>query len=1195
MHCNVPEARHLRIKKIEISGFKSFCDRTVLVFSEPITAIVGPNGCGKSNVVDAIRWTMGEQSAKHLRGKEMQDVIFAGSDSRGPMSMAEVSLTFENDGRVPIEYLNYSEITVTRRLYRDGTSEYLLNKIPVRLRDVVDLFLGTGIGTKAYSIIEQGRIGLIVSSKPEDRRLLIEEAAGITKYKLKKKAAERKMDATRQNLLRVTDILGEIDKQLGSLRRQAQKAERYKKYKAEMKDIELWGASHRWLGLVAEDKVAGQLAAELEEKRGAEQLELGRRETEIEATRVQAMDEERRLGTLQERLYGIDSRVKLTENEIDFQTREADDLETRGHAARGEIDELQRRAGELETELTTARDNAGRLDEEATRLADELAAADEVYRGTREELARVQREVDGHKQAIAQADAQIAGSTEAQAALGKRLGDLSHRLSRLAGEDQTAQTRLEELSAESQALFKKLNQLRQTKLELGSQKEQHEQRLAHLKEQVARSEMELETLRTELHRRKSRHTSLAEIQERYEGFQRGVRAIMQSEKREHGVRALVADIVQAPAEYEAAVEAVLGDRLGSIIVESHDVGVEAIDYLKQRSEGRGTFIPIEVRDGAVPLTDCVPQGTQPLLELIGYDRSYDRVATYLFGDVVVVDDLNHALALWKEGARCTFVTRDGEVVDPHGVVTGGSRESAAGVLSQKRELRELEEIIARIEVDYQEVLSRHVTTKAEITALSRALEAVTKDSHHGEIEILSSEKDLGRFQGDIERLRSRRDAILSETTELETQKAAAERDTAQHHELLARARETHDLATTALLGLKDSAENLLAMVDQAASRVTDVKVKAAQAREQQSAAHQALARLESVLADVGARRDKLARSIEEGAARVAELRAKVETQRGELQTLVAESQSVGTELQEGRKAYEARLTSLQNAEIELKHLRQQHEITVGELHDQQTRLHDLRQARTHLEESMMERYQVELGRECGDYHLRPPIGEAEDARLKELRSLIERMGEINLMAIEECAELEQRFTFLSGQKADLENALGQLEDAIARINKASKSRFQETFDAVNAKFQEVFPRLFHGGRAHLGLTQADDILEAGVEIIAQPPGKKMVTVELMSGGEKALTAVALIFAIFLIKPSPFCLLDEVDAPLDEANVIRYNEMIREMTDRSQFIVITHNKRTMEIADHLYGVTMEEPGISKIVSVNLSKAGSKQAA
>src|SRR5262249_47439639 len=328
--------------------------------------------------------------------------------------------------------------------------------------------------------------------------------------------------------------------------------------------------------------------------------------------------------------------------------------------------------------LSEALENAGRLDEEATRLADELHAADEVYRGTRQELARVQQEVDGHKQDIAQADAQIARSTEASAALAKRSEDLSQRLSRLAGEDQVAATKLEELSAASHALFKKLNQLKQTKLELGSQKEQHEARLLQLKEQVARSEMELETLRTELHRRKSRHTSLSEIQERYEGFQRGVRAIMQSEKRDR-VRGLVVDIVQAPAEYEAAVEAVLGERLGSIIVEAHDAGVEAVDYLKQRSEGRGTVIPVGVRDTFVPLTDCVPAGTRPLLELVGYDRRYDRVATYLFGDVVLVEDLNHALDLWKGGAQCTFVTRDGEVVDPHGVVTGGSRESGAGV------------------------------------------------------------------------------------------------------------------------------------------------------------------------------------------------------------------------------------------------------------------------------------------------------------------------------------------------------------------------------------------------------------------------------------------------------------------------------------------------------------------------------------
>src|SRR5262249_55580187 len=343
MWCNAPQpspsgqkGAGLRIKKIELSGFKSFCDRTILGFSEPVTAIVGPNGCGKANLVDAIRWCMGEQSAKHLRGKEMQDVIFAGSDSRGPMGMAEVALTFQNDGRVPIEYLSYAEITITRRLFRDGQSEYLINKVPVRLRDVIDLFLGTGVGTKAYSIIEQGRIGLIVSSKPEDRRLLVEEAAGITKYKLKKKAAERKMEATRQNLLRVSDILGEIEKQLGSLRRQAQKAERYKKYKSEMKDIELWGASHRWLALCAQGKVAQAAAAELSERRQTCATELARQEAEIEAARLAAQEEERRLAGAQERLYEVDGKIRLSESEVEFQTREADDLEARGHVARGE-------------------------------------------------------------------------------------------------------------------------------------------------------------------------------------------------------------------------------------------------------------------------------------------------------------------------------------------------------------------------------------------------------------------------------------------------------------------------------------------------------------------------------------------------------------------------------------------------------------------------------------------------------------------------------------------------------------------------------------------------------------------------------------------------------------------------------------------------------------------------------------------
>jgi chromosome segregation protein len=1183
----------VRIKKIEILGFKSFCDRMVLSFSEPITAIVGPNGCGKSNVVDAIRWCMGEQSAKHLRGKEMQDVIFAGSDSRGPSGMCEVTLTFENDGRVPIDYMNFTEIAVSRRLFRDGTSEYLINKVPVRLRDVVDLFLGTGVGTKAYSIIEQGRVGLIVTSKPEDRRMLIEEAAGITKYKLKKRAAERKMEATRQNLLRVSDVLGEVERRLGSLRRQAQKAERYKKYKAEMRDIELWGATHRWLGFTAEDKVAQAALVALDEREQAEAAELLRRELDTETARAVAMDEERKLTGMAEELHQADSKVKLTESEIEFQVREAAELDRRGLSATGEIEELSRRTEELRREHEAAQGGAERLDREAAILGEELESAEDTFTTLKQELVRVQREVDHHKLSIAQSETTMARSEQALASLERREVELQARVGKLASEDGLCRERIEELTAHARTLGSKLAELKQTKLELGAQREQHERRLGTLKDQVGKSEMELETLRTELHRRKSRHASLKEIEERYEGFQRGVRAIMQSEKREH-VRGLVADIVAAPAEYEVAVEAVLGDRLGSIIVESCEVGLEAIDYLKQKSEGRGTFIPVDLRIGSEG-TDVVPSGARSLLELVGYERNYDRVATYLFGDVMLVDDLSHALALWRAGSRATFVTRDGEMVDAHGVVTGGSRDAGAGVLQQKREIRELEEIVARIEADYQEVLERHVTTKAEITAITATLEELRAGTHQGEIAIMATDKDLARVTAELERNRARSQALEGERAELDGARGQAAREAEGERVTLSAAREQHSVATRALLGHKEELERLLGEVENAGARATDLKVRVARAREQQGSAHQAAARLDESLRDLGSRRERLEKSIYEGKDRGELLRERVEAARVGLAQLIEHSSALAGALAHGRAEYETRMLALQNAESELKSLRQAHGHTLGELHAERARLADLHSKRGHLEEAMAERYQVVLALECGDHHLRPPIGEVEEARRSELKSLIERMGEINLMAIEECAELEQRFTFLSTQKADLECALDQLAAAIARINKASKARFEETFEAVNKKFQEVFPRLFRGGRAHLALTAAEDVLDAGVEIVSQPPGKKLQTVELLSGGEKALTAVALIFSIFLIKPSPFCLLDEVDAPLDEANVIRYNELIREMTDLSQFIVITHNKRTMEIADQLYGVTMEEPGISKLVTVNLTKGGRQAAA
>ncbi|HEY5945072.1 MAG TPA: AAA family ATPase, partial [Kofleriaceae bacterium] len=679
----------MRIKRVEIIGFKSFCDRAVVDIGESITGVVGPNGCGKSNIVDAIRWCMGEQSAKHLRGKAMEDVIFAGSESRGPAPMAEVSLTFDDvgfsheqlelarhsdeaeadralaafaeegseaaaegsaepaaDGNAepalaadapvaeaprilheqavwvdaegkPIptpqdevsqlladappafDFARYTEVTITRRLYRDGTSNYFINKTPCRLRDITDFFLGTGVGTKAYAIIEQGRIGQIVSSRPQDRRAIIEEAAGITKFKAKKKAAEKKLDQTRQNLMRVSDIVSELDKRMGTLRRQAQKAERYRKYKGELKDIELWKAAHRWLELAGEETlVAGRL---VEVKTGLDDTRAAwnAKDAHVVAERAELSVEERRLVGVQETVYELDNRIRLGESKIGFERREADELETRIATARTEIDEIAAQRERGAAELAARQAELAVLAAEVDREAAEVAEREEAATGARQRVSELQRDLDGARNGLAQRRTEIATSEAQLEALARRRDEASRRLERVMTETEQHSERVKELEREGRKVDQSLVHLRQTRLDLGSQTEGFGARRELLAEEVERGEMEVEALRNELQRRRSRFTSLIEIQERYEGFQRGTRAVMQhtSDIAPDAIRGVVADVVRAPELLEVAVEAALGDRLGGVLVSEPDVGVAAIGFLKKGGGGRSAFVPLEIRSG----------------------------------------------------------------------------------------------------------------------------------------------------------------------------------------------------------------------------------------------------------------------------------------------------------------------------------------------------------------------------------------------------------------------------------------------------------------------------------------------------------------------------------------------------------------------------------------------------------------------
>lgn len=1198
----------MRIKRLEIIGFKSFCDRAVVRFEDPITGVVGPNGCGKSNVVDAIRWCMGEQSAKHLRGKAMQDVIFSGSDKRGPLGFCEVSLTFENDGRVPVEYLQFTEVTVTRRLFRDGTSEYYINKTPCRLRDITELFMGTGIGTRAYSIIEQGRVSQIISAKPEERRFLIEEAAGITKYKLRKKAAEQKLEQTRQNLLRLSDVVAEQERQLASLKRQADKAERYKRYRAELRDIELWGMSQRWLGLTLEARVFFDLVAQSAE--ALIQVEAARQaiEAELSAGRLTLAEEETRLSQLQEELYVLDNQVKLSEAENEHAKREETRLLETARKLRSEQEALYERASQAAAELQKLIEDRESLSQEDLGRDDRSVQLELDLRTSKERLAALQKTADGIKAEVTQQHAEIARSEASERSLTRQVEDLEVRLGRGEEEAKRLRDRKAELDEEIYAQEKQLGGLQKARIDLSRSKEEAEERVKDLKLLTSRLDKEVDHLKGELHRKKARVHSLGELAARNEGFSLGSRMLLKRAGGQDPPKT-IADLIVAPAELELALDAVLGERLGALVTPSHKDALDAISYLRQQGEGKAFLVPEDARPTrpgerpARPDEEARSQGIRGrLLDLIERKPGFDAVLDALLGSVLVVDTVEHAVAYYRVASEdgslppaASLVTLDGVVIDGHGTVVGGAQKGqGASVLAVRRELRELSQQVAVDEERFTTQEEQLVIGKKELLHLQEQLAELQKAGHQGEMQLLSLDKDLLKAREELHRVSHRLDVMDRERDELSTRRDDMVRESEELRLLLRGARDRLQVLEDQLEAHSRSQVGLFDSVDKLGHELTQLKVSQAAHREKVVATERAISRLRQEEVERATRIDKLGAEERDCYKRAAQLATECHTRGSTISEQADRRTILGEELQVMRNGYEHKRGALASREMELRERRDRENKQGKEALAHKARLSELDVQKRALEESIIERHRVRVEDIISDYHLRPQVSRADEERAAELRELIDRMGEINLTAIDEWNELSKRHGFIVSQKTDLETAIAQLEQAIVLINKTSRQRFQQVFELVNGKFQELFPRCFVGGNAHLKLVGSEDILEAGIEIFAQPPGKKNQTVELLSGGEKAMTAVALIFAIFLIKPSPFCLLDEVDAPLDEANVGRFNELVRSMTDRSQFILITHNKRTMQIADTLYGVTMEEPGCSKVVSVNLQEVGRLQA-
>ena len=1183
----------MQIKQLEIVGFKSFVDRTLLKFDHDVTGIVGPNGCGKSNIVDAIRWCMGEQSAKHLRGKAMTDVIFNGSETRGPHGLAEVSLTFDNtdpDGHtgLPLEYREYPEITVTRRLYRDGTSEYLLNKMQVRLKDITDLFLGTGVGTKAYSIIEQGKIGLIVSARPEDRRLLIEEAAGITKYKSRRKQAEQKMDQTRQNLARVGDILSEIERSAASLKRQADKAERYKAYRAELEDLLLHEASHAYLERHVVLQVETTALSEVAEGAVQAKTELSTREAELEAHRQRTYQLEEILEKAQKESYALSNEVRVLEGDVVRGRDRLTTLRERTDQVRQELSDLHGQEEALEHERDSIRESLHEAESEERDQSDMVLDAQERWAETVEEERKADRALAELRARATEAITRVASAEAKLTTFARRVNELQTRRERLVFEADTVRSERADHDSRRQELAIALGELTETRDRAQTEKAEFESELKTSRDKLTIDEKVLQQEKNELSQRRNRLRALEEVTGRLEGVGAGVKSLLAT--KDPVLRGLVADHVQAPHEHVAALAGALGERLQAVVVDDLDRAVQLLTQLGESKKGRAIVVSRRAPYVAGSPAWVSDQGSLGwLVDLVEYSPQDEGLVRALLGGWLLVSDVSAGRRLIRLGCSC--VTPEGTVIRPDGTVTGGSGDAVgAGILEQRREIRELDGWVSKRTVEVEAKEKAYEALKARVAELQQSLERARQEAHQAEIERLTTEKDLKRSEEQTFSLGRRVEAIEKELGDVEDALAEVADERAAAEQMMEDGREQEQQVRTALSTAESGVYELRERVAAQQAQVTEQKVKLARIKERSSAGRNTIERLNRSIEELALRVKRLREEMSESAKAMGLIAGIIFSARERHSEMVSQAREAERHLHDARKAFDEARSDLGNREAGLTDLRKLAS-TLGEKKSRhEMQVQRLKIEIEHILTGVSERFRgLDLRRVLGDYHRRGLVDDEHRERISELTGLIDRMGPVNLDALKEYEDAKKRQLFYAEQKDDLEKALADLEEAILQMDRESRRLFKETFESVNEKFQILFPRLFRGGQARLQLTQAEDLLEAGVDILAQPPGKKLGNIELMSGGEKALTAVSLIFAMFQHKPSPFCVLDEVDAPLDEANVARFNEAIRSMTHQAQFILITHIKRTMQSVDVLYGVTMQEPGVSKLVSVKVNDA------
>ncbi|MEC1502100.1 chromosome segregation protein SMC [Bacillus sonorensis] len=1178
------------LKRLDVIGFKSFAERISVDFVKGVTAVVGPNGSGKSNITDAIRWVLGEQSAKSLRGGKMEDIIFAGSDSRKKLNLAEVTLTLDNDDRfLPIDF---HEVSVTRRVYRSGESEFLINNQSCRLKDIIDLFMDSGLGKEAFSIISQGKVEEILSSKAEERRSIFEEAAGVLKYKTRKKKAENKLFETQDNLNRVEDILHELEGQVEPLKMQASIARDYLEKKDELEKIEIALTAFDIEELHQKWEALSQKVEKAKDEEMAASSAIQAKEAKIEDTRdkIQALDES--VDELQQVLL-------LTSEELEKLEGRKEVLKERKKNAsqnRAQLEDTIAQRGEKEK---TLKENIaaqklvfeklqGEVKDLAKRLKEKTQALSVYSENVEEEIEQLKSDYFEllNEQASLRNELQFLEDQMSQsAAVQKRLAENNEKyLSERRELDEQKAKAEHEFSLFEERLEHQIKAYRDAQRNYELKKNEYEKKESALYQayqyvQQARSKKEM----------------LEAMQEDFSGFYQGVKEVLKARSELPGIHGAIAELIKTDERYETAIEIALGASAQHIVTENEDAARRAIQYLKQHSSGRATFLPLSViKERSIQPRDIEAAKENPSYigiasELVSFDPAYRTAVQNLLGTVLITEHLKGANDLAKRlGHRYRIVTLEGDVVNPGGSMTGGAvKKKNSSLLGRNRELEAVTERLQVMEDKTEALESEVKSLKQAIQKLERELQALREDgerlrAEQQEIKGRLYELELAEknVNSHLEIYDQEKSALLKEDEEKKQRKKELE-------EKLAAISENLKALDGEIESLTERKQTRTSTKETLQSELTDLKVVLAKTEQSCANEREKLARLEEEFAendealkiakeDLSFLTNEMS-SNSSGEEKLEEAAKQKLNDKNKTAELIASRREQRMKLQKG----------LETEELELKEMKRLYKQMAGLLKDEEVKLGRMEVELDNLLSFLREEYGLSFEGAKEKYPLELAPEEARK-RVKLIKLAIEELGTVNLGSIEEYERVNERYTFLTEQKDDLLEAKNTLFQVIEEMDEEMTKRFSETFAQISSHFEDVFRALFGGGRAELRLTDPNDLLQSGVDIIAQPPGKKLQNLSLLSGGERALTAIALLFSILKVRPVPFCVLDEVEAALDEANVFRFAQYLKKYSDETQFIVITHRKGTMEEADVLYGVTMQESGVSKLVSVKLEE-------